>query len=582
MNGFITAKRDVLKGHKRFCLFLAGLAGLALTVSAQAAPPTNVGLGIVSAPQFEQTDLPAVPTPAVAAPNESSQAYWAALEGVAKTREESTPSAESATAESAPVEQAPLSEPKGQSAQVAEAVPTPPLPIPAYTPADLSPAYTTPYSAPDASGATAADDESLSSIKTAMDELRDEIASMKKELKKKQNSPDTSKKFSCKLGGMLFMDAVMVDQTRENAELYGNVPNEFDIRELRLSAKGEGYGNLSYECTIGVNRGISFKDVFVRANGLPVFGDLRVGYFKVESGMGQLASIYDQTFSEFDTNTNAFRIGRRLGIGSTHFAEDKSARLFLGAFTGRNLDFNYDTKGTTVEGDETGILLNTRVSAVPIYCESGDQLCEVLHVGASYYWCRPEDSYRLRARPTGWAFGMPYLLTGSIPLGDDSFSTAQAEFAWQRNQFAVMTEGFFGFYEGYDEAYGATVQARYMLTSGAYHKYNKDRGVFGEVYVPDNLSFIDYGNMTCLAGPGAWEVAAQWSYTDMDNLGDLTGASVYYGRVNELLAGLTWYWNPQTRICFNWIHSMPESAHVGSETVKTECDTFLAQMRIRF
>ena len=433
----------------------------------------------------------------------------------------------------------------------------------------------------EAESENAAESDDLTGLKKSMESLQSDIDQLKKELKKKQNTPDPNGKFTCKLGGMLFMDALTVDQEPKHKALYGNVPNEFMVRELRLTAKGEGYGFLDYEVTLGYNSGISFKDIFLNAKGLPLTGDTKIGYFKVESNMGEVASIFDQTFPEFDSVTKSFRTGRRLGVGSTHYAQDKRARLFLGAFAGGDLDVAHDQ--ATDEEDNSGIILNTRATAVPIYCESADgALLEVFHIGASYYWYNPDENPRLRSRPTGWTDGMPQLLNGTLQNADD-LSVAEFELAWQKRQFAVQTESFFGFYDHYDNAYGVNVQGRWLLNPSAYKKYNKNRGVFAEVFVPENLRFVDYENCTCLAGPGVWEVAGQWSWTDMDNLeAAAPGTSLCYGRVSEFATALNWYWNSQTRISFEWIHSECDSARNNLARIESECDTFMAQARIRF
>lgn len=479
---------------------------------------------------------------------------------------ESAPAAAERTPDYAAAPTAP-----GFSRQYAEeALPEPPIGGDSSAPDTVS-------NSPEAEADAPAD--SLEAMKTALDAMQSDMDDLKKELKKKQNKPDTSDKFSCKLGGMLFMDALMVGQSAENEAFYGDIDNDFMIRDVRLTAKGEGYGFLEYECTVGLNRNdINFKDMRLTAKSMPLFGDLTFGYFKVESNMDYVSSIYEKTFADFDTNTYAFRLARRLGIGSTHYNADKSARLFLGVFTGR--DFEKERSDACY--DDAGIILNARATALPVYIESCDgRLCELWHVGAAYYWDKPEKNVNLRARPTGWTYQMPYLLEGSLPLADESYSLAEFETAWQKGGFAIQGEGFFGFYDSFDNAYGVSLQTRYMLTEGAYRSYDKNRGAFGAVVVPENLRFVDYENCRCLEGFGAWEVACQWSYTDFNNLQPLGGNTVY-GTMNEIATGVNWYWNPQTRLSFDWIHSMPDAGKGEYKGESGDCDTLLAQLRIRF
>jgi len=419
------------------------------------------------------------------------------------------------------------------------------------------------------------------SLAQEAESLRRELDSVKNELKKKQDAPDTAGKFSCRLGGMLLADALTVSQSEENRDFYGDVENQYMIRDLRLSMKGSGYGFLEYVCTVGLNRdSVNFKDVFLKVKNLPAVNELKIGHFDVESDMSYLASTCDQTFASYEVNPETFAWGRRLGIASVHYGAEERSRLFLGIFAGPGLD-----KSGAYSGTDKGLILNIRGTALPIYREGTDESPEeVWHIGSSYVWNKPDGKVALRYRPTGWAYSMPYLMSGSLPLADGSRSLAEAETIWQKGRFAVCSEGFFSFYDGFDPVYGISAQTRWMLTPGAYWKYDKEMGCFGSAAVPENLRFIDYENARFLEGFGAWEADFEWSYTDLNNLAPLAGedAGVIFGTAHELAAGLSWYWNPQTRFLFNWIHTMPACTGQTKGLLDRPCDTLLTQFKIRF
>lgn len=432
--------------------------------------------------------------------------------------------------------------------------------------------------------------KSLAELQKSMDDLKSEIDKMRKDLEKKQNAPDPNKKFTAKLGGLITADAIAVNQSDANQALYGDIDNQFGFHDLRLWARGEGYGNLSYEAALGFNNGVSFKNVNLIAKDIPFFGEMKIGYFKVESGIGYAANVFNNTFSDWDSNCKTFQVGRRLGVGSTHFSEKKNLRFFTGVYTGQNLDFGSDKESAAINNDRVGLILNSRLTGVPIYRESTDgDLLEVVHLGAGFRWVDPgKDSAgknrktNLRSLPAAWIGSAPYLLKGGLDA--DSYTTTNIEAAWQKNRLGVVSEGFIGTYDGYDDAYGVTVTGRFLLTPGVYQTYDKKNGAFGEMHIPKNMRFIDYGDRRCLDGPGVWEIAGQWAWTDLDPLRDVPAAGTYYGRMNQYLFALNWYWNPQTRLGLNWIHAVPDSglASADSETEETANDTIACQVRVMF
>lgn len=86
---------------------------------------------------------------------------------------------------------------------------------------------------------------------------------------------------------------------------------------------------------------------------------------------------------------------------------------------------------------------------------------------------------------------------------------------------------------------GAYAHAGYFLT-GEVRPYNRKAGVFGRVK-PLN----DFGP----CGMGAWEIAARWSYIDLND------ANIAGGRMNDVTFGVNWYLNQRTKFQFNYIHA---------------------------
>jgi phosphate-selective porin OprO/OprP len=73
-------------------------------------------------------------------------------------------------------------------------------------------------------------------------------------------------------------------------------------------------------------------------------------------------------------------------------------------------------------------------------------------------------------------------------------------------------------------------------------------------------------------GPGAWELAARYSVFDA-NSKDVAG-----GVLRNVTLGVNWYWNPNTKVQFNYIHAMPDTPGFGSNTA----DIFAVRMAYDF
>ena len=86
----------------------------------------------------------------------------------------------------------------------------------------------------------------------------------------------------------------------------------------------------------------------------------------------------------------------------------------------------------------------------------------------------------------------------------DSYAVTNVEAAWQRGRTGLIGEGHFGTYDGYDNAYSVSTTGRFLLTPGAYQKYNKANGCFSGIasrqYALHRLRKMDLSR-----GGGVWE-----------------------------------------------------------------------------
>ena len=104
------------------------------------------------------------------------------------------------------------------------------------------------------------------------------------------NAQNTEKEV--KFGGR-----IMYDMATWGAEEFEYTGSEF--RRVRLYSSGKMYGTVKYKLQLDFSGGkISFKDVWIELNKLPIQGNLRVGHFKEPLRLEALTSSKYITFME--------------------------------------------------------------------------------------------------------------------------------------------------------------------------------------------------------------------------------------------------------------------------------------------
>ena len=94
-----------------------------------------------------------------------------------------------------------------------------------------------------------------------------------------------------------FGGRIMYDMAAWGAEEFNYTGTEF--RRVRLYSSGEMYGAVKYKLQLDFSEGkISFKDVWIELNKLPLNGNIRVGHFKEPLRLEALTSSKYITFME--------------------------------------------------------------------------------------------------------------------------------------------------------------------------------------------------------------------------------------------------------------------------------------------
>jgi phosphate-selective porin OprO/OprP len=235
-------------------------------------------------------------------------------------------------------------------------------------------------------------------------------------------------------------------------------------------------------------------------------------------------------------------------------------------------EVNETTDTTTTEN--MGVRAAGRLFCTPYYDEPSHGRW-VLHAGiAGMYTDVMEgtggtagvDSLRFRSRPEARLLNDARLIDSGEFLGD-SFSTLGLEAAAVLGSLSIQGELAFNSANddaGLDPDYvGAYVYASYFLT-GEHRVYELGKGVFDRVKPHTNFWVVD----GCV-GPGAWELLARWSYLDINpSTAPLPDSEA--GEQNNLTLGVNWYWNPNFRWMFNYVHTWNTFDRYPDQTAESD------------
>ena len=431
-------------------------------------------------------------------------------------------------------------------------------------------------------------DAAILELRRQIETMREETSDLKARLDKAEKKPDgkgKTDKFTTKFGGQFKFDGAVVSQDDDARAGFGEARNSVGVRDIRVTASGSGYGRYQYSFGMSIHDHITLRHAYFRVKDTPLFGDITVGHFFVESGMESVQTNYERYFGTVDEDESFFRIGRRLGAASTIFGQDKRSRLFLGLFASASIE----SAPERLNGEHCGTILNARYTTLPIYVEDSEGFArEVLHLGGSCYIVDPASTAPLvsRTRGLGWTGTNPYFISGLEALNGSNYTVGAIEAAYQKEGFNIMGEGYLRSIDGRGNAYGATLTMLCMLTPNASRTYNKQDGRFGGIKMAEDQLFLDYCNRQVGRNWGAWEAVAKWEWTQANDVKDCEcdisrAAPPIYGTVNRMVLGMNWFWNESMNWAFNWEHAFVDSHQMGKD-LKGDFDTMLIQTSIKF
>lgn len=384
---------------------------------------------------------------------------------------------------------------------------------------------------------------------------------------------------TARLTGFFHADALWISQETANRIAVGNgnpadgdAQDGADFRRARLAATGKAWDNIAYmlEMDFAFPGRPSFMDVWLEGENIVGDASVRVGQFRSPFGMDALTGVKELTFLERALPT-ALVPFRQIGIMIHGNAADDLMTWAVSGFR-----FPTDPFGGNV-GDNGGFGLATRMTG--LLARSADD--KLLHVGGGYSFIDPANDlvqYRNQPEvfvgetggaalvPSGVPSNLPFFIdTGALSTTHTQLFNAELAGVLGRAHFqseaiyAVVTEP-----NGDNLVFpGAYAQAGYFLT-GESRSYNTGNGVLSGVR-PNRCVGKE-------CGLGAWEIAGRWSSLDLND-GTIQG-----GRLNNLTAGLNWYWNPNTKFQFNYIHSILDKSGFG----ESSADLFAMRAQLTF
>ncbi len=364
---------------------------------------------------------------------------------------------------------------------------------------------------------------------------------------------------TAKIGGRVYIDyGCLAGGDLQDAPFNTDLEGGAEIRTARLNFEADLHDVLKIKMEYDFAPSDSTpKDVYLQFKKIPALGALTIGHFKEPFGLEELTSSRYITFMERSLASTLVP-GRNLGAAITGAFAEKRATYAAGIFRPDQGDPGDITA-------DSGYAATGRLTWAPIYQDNGRR---VVHLGAAYSWRNTgDDTVRYRQRPEFHLFDTRFTDTGAFVA--DDVQLAGAEFAWVEGPFSLQSE-----YIGAvaDVAGGGTaclsgfyVQASYFLT-GEHRNYKLGSGAFDRIKV-----LRPYG---IDGGWGAWEVAARYSYVDLDDAA-VAGAGLGANDVQAMSLGLNWYLNSNVRLMWNYIHNCIDGA-----TDDASVDIFA--MRVQF
>ena len=366
--------------------------------------------------------------------------------------------------------------------------------------------------------------------------------------------------FSVFVGGQLQFDVVnYLASTGMRQSMAGNVPLEdgASFRRARLAMGGTIHRNFDFLAEFDFVNGFvtsiaenQLSNVPVPTNlwgqftNLPVIGNVRIGNQKPLYSFEHLTSGRFLNFLErslgFDAFVENFNNGYEPGITVFDTFANMRGTWGIGLFKNTRSIFAWNAGRNEAE-------VNGRVTFLPVYASNGRYL---VHVGVGGA-VRDLDNDQTRYRSRLDARNSPTQLAPLIADTGLIFGTNQQllipELVVVAGPWSFQSEYYAGWVQGASTPTGLPVGTVYMQSAygevhyfltGEHREYNRYTGAFTRVVPKRPLAWSRCGFTGC----GAWQLAARYSYLDLNSKG------INGGRIHDMTLGVNWFLNPNMKV----------------------------------
>jgi len=361
--------------------------------------------------------------------------------------------------------------------------------------------------------------------------------------------------FKLKLGGRTAIDAAWFDDDTELQQAFGNQQDGIGFRRAYLYMAGLINGWIEYKSEYEfAGSQVGFEDVYVGFTNIPYLGKVRFGHIDEPFGLELRTSNRHTTFME-RALTHAIIPGTETGVLAKNLVMDDRVFFNFGLFRDTDRGRHFGDGGYNVTG---------RLVGLPI---KNNDNTELLHLGIAGSYRNPDGPVRFSSKPESDLSNFRYVDTGNILVDDEDL--LGLEFAWIHGPLSFQSEYVL---DSVDTQQGgdANISAWYAFVSyfltGESRFYDLGSATFDRPKVKKNFRE---------GGPGAWEIAARYSSIDLED-GIAEG-----GKQDDITLGLNWYFNPNTKLMFNYIRALIEEP-AQSAAERGNLDLFQMRAQIDF